>query len=562
LEAEHLLPRSRFPFDAYLNLVPACRQCNQEKGGRTPAEAGKSIHPDAYQAYCNYVATKKVKGFSLRHPYHDTKKGLLNRMQPGRRALEAEEALAMILADFAHVEKTQRACRPLGRWLAEKIESFSKRPCALRAQSGRLTALYRSIMLPGYAKDHQDPYNHAIDAAVLACKLPAVGTLAGGRWVSIQQTHGWFERVLLAAPALTDGRPFAQLPKSFRPLEGFERLLPGGYLDLELSSFNWNRKHQGICGLDPAGPHLAGGRDTRSIAASTIYLGKAGTGGFKGLKALIEAQDLAGADGLIEKFCLQGLRDYCRADLLHADVRFLEYLRRSIHTEGMGDHPADVIRAARESAFARGETDEIPPFVTVRWSVSGGGFSVTRVDAQGQTIGRFQASPGLRWMLVGYRAKKGATDGIEEIDESKPKLFGINQIYQVKDKHLAKDVPAESLLRIGRPLGSAEPEEDFLRRWWAAWKHYCQDHGIARYVRLTQGCVIQRRDGTQFYVRNFDLSKEGLQCKSLTGIVHVWRTPLQAIAAQVAWTPRVLVRRQQNEPVGVERRANQDRRVA
>lgn len=43
LTRDHLLPRSRGGRDAWLNVVTACRRCNQHKGNRTPEECGMEL---------------------------------------------------------------------------------------------------------------------------------------------------------------------------------------------------------------------------------------------------------------------------------------------------------------------------------------------------------------------------------------------------------------------------------------------------------------------------------------------------------------------------------------
>ncbi|MEZ5650538.1 MAG: HNH endonuclease [Burkholderiaceae bacterium] len=43
LEREHILPLSRGGSDSWMNVVTACRACNQFKAGRTPEEAGMPL---------------------------------------------------------------------------------------------------------------------------------------------------------------------------------------------------------------------------------------------------------------------------------------------------------------------------------------------------------------------------------------------------------------------------------------------------------------------------------------------------------------------------------------
>ena len=542
-EVEHLLPQSRFPFDSYLNIVPACRACNARKGSRTAAEAGMTIHDDAYEAYCKYVGKRKIDGFRARHPYHDTKKGLLNRMRHAGSALDAEQALAMILSDLTHIGNSQQAPRPLARYLAQCIETRTGKPCAIRAQSGRLTALYRTIMLPEYAKDHDDDYNHAIDAAILACKVPSFGAWSAPlRRVSQSHACRWRERVLKASPLLFETRPAVPADAILEIIPGFETLLPGGYVRVRLSSFNWNKKNQATCKLDPVGTNKITGKDQKRASAAEFH---------KELKDLIalvakeaaappeveaetappEAEAGAGKpkkrkkkpalkmlEQSIRKVTSSGLRTYLLADMLHADTRLLEYLRVSINTEGMGTHPNDLNRRKLLDDFRAGKNDEIPQ-MGISLTKAGGNFTVPR-KTDSQRLGRFQAAhSSLQCLYVGYQREKGVL-------EEKLVIFKVNRIFQVTEPKVK--VPNDSPLVTGRPLGSQEKEADFSARWVAAFREYCRTQGIERVERVTQGCVIERDDGSCFYVQNLDLSKNLLTPAALRDIKNVFRSPLCA----------------------------------
>ena len=43
LTIDHVLPRSRGGKNGWLNLVSACKKCNQKKGNKTPSEAGMPL---------------------------------------------------------------------------------------------------------------------------------------------------------------------------------------------------------------------------------------------------------------------------------------------------------------------------------------------------------------------------------------------------------------------------------------------------------------------------------------------------------------------------------------
>lgn len=517
LEVEDMLPSSRFGFGAYLNLVPACRECNQRKGNRTPREAGMCIHDDAYSAYCKYLENRKIGGFKVRHPFHDIKKGVLNRMRNGQKHFEAEEILTLSRLNFARTGDSQKSPRPLAKFMSQKIQEVTGMPCEIKNRSGRETALLRGIMLPDYVKSSDDIRNHAIDAIIMGCKVPSLHQYFkdGGR-PSAAVLASWETAVRRLAPQLQDGIPVVELPTTFEPVPYFEKMLPGGYVEIALSNFNWNKKNQSGHGLDPVGVGKDG-KDVKRYSADEFLNGK------KGLKDCIKRKDEKGLRRCIESTRKKSLREAMLRDIWKADEIFLGWLRKSIGTDEMSQHPADLARGGSLESFAVGTTENPTPFHGIAQSVTGGNFSVSRVDKNGKVISRFQAGPSLRAMIVGYKRVDG------EIDESRPYLFEIRQTHQINFTDAQrKKLLANNPLVTGRPLGSQEAEKDFLVRWKAAWKDYCEQNDIGRYVRLTQGCVIERSDGSTMFVRNFDMSKTGyLRKEMLHSITRVYRSPLQ-----------------------------------
>jgi hypothetical protein len=56
LDMEHIVPRSKGGKDSWMNLVAACKACNNRKGNRTPEAAGMKLHyvpyvPNRYEAF-------------------------------------------------------------------------------------------------------------------------------------------------------------------------------------------------------------------------------------------------------------------------------------------------------------------------------------------------------------------------------------------------------------------------------------------------------------------------------------------------------------------------------
>lgn len=56
LDLEHIVPKSKGGADSWMNLVAACKACNNRKANRTPEEAGMKLHyvpyvPNRYEAF-------------------------------------------------------------------------------------------------------------------------------------------------------------------------------------------------------------------------------------------------------------------------------------------------------------------------------------------------------------------------------------------------------------------------------------------------------------------------------------------------------------------------------
>jgi 5-methylcytosine-specific restriction endonuclease McrA len=63
LDMEHIVPRSKGGEDSWMNLVAACKACNNRKANRTPETAGMKLHfvpyvPNRYEAFI--LANRKI----------------------------------------------------------------------------------------------------------------------------------------------------------------------------------------------------------------------------------------------------------------------------------------------------------------------------------------------------------------------------------------------------------------------------------------------------------------------------------------------------------------------
>ena len=99
-------------------------------------DAGLVVHDDAYNAFCDYLRQKVVL-----HPYHTIKKGMLNLLRRPATAERAQQLIGMIADNLVTITATQRAPRPLARYLATKIRQRTGRSPEIAYRAGRHTAL-------------------------------------------------------------------------------------------------------------------------------------------------------------------------------------------------------------------------------------------------------------------------------------------------------------------------------------------------------------------------------------------------------------------------------------
>ncbi|MFC1596313.1 HNH endonuclease [Planctomycetota bacterium] len=522
-EVEHLLPRSRFPFDSYLNLLPACSACNAAKGPRTASEARMKVHQDAYEAYERYVA-----GLRVPHVFHTIKKGMLKLLARDGSTGDVERKLGMLANNLVNITATQRGPRPLARYLAGKLdERTGHRPEAAYV-AGRHTALYRSILLPDYEKpgegDVDDHVNHAIDAIILGCELPSAAAFENPRWhARAHDLLRWREKVREASPELLNGIPQVQ-PVSF--VEHFEQDIGDGYCLIQMSAFNWNRSRKATHKLDPVGMTSAGLPMNRIPAADV-------------LNNLTTANK---AETQIDAIAHRGLRQHLESNPSNAARLFVEWLqrttRRGLADGGMGNHPSDIARRQLLEEFINRPADEvvageleIPRTIGVRCLNRGAPrvFDVTRSDRSGRVFQHYSSNPSIRELFVGYRTRNG------QVDRSRPVVFYVNQVYEVTKNQGGRRVPidtsADSPLH-GRPMGSSEPIRGFLSRWNEAFATLCQEEGIVEKFRITQGVVIEKTTGECFQIRNFRRPEPWMKGSPFRNIRRIHRSPLRFLAKQ------------------------------
>ena len=504
LQEDHLMAHSAFPYDSYFAVLPSCAPCNDQKG----TQPARKIHPEAYKAYAQYVeGSRSVRKWvqsasgpqlmdrklTVPHVYHTVKKGLLNLWQNG---IRIENHLRMIGENLMNIAGAQAAPRNLGRYLAARLK------CKHRALSGRHTALYRSIVLRGYVKETDPVHNHAVDAILLACDFPSAPAFDAGRC----DARAWRQRVLEAAPGVSqDGLPVVEAPAE--RVYFFERDdLGNGYLRIDLSAFNWNWNRRSGCLTDPVGS-TADGQAAKRIPAQEMLDNLPAVAG-----AILHAR----------------LRRLLESDPQNARRNFIVWLQRSVRLPE-GNHPSDEGRrrmlqkfmaCSPESILSGEEEDQIPYTIGVRCLKEGGKakYNVTREGKPGS----FAAHPQYRAIFVGYRAKTG------ELDRSKPILLYVDQTGAVLQGSRHRPVIP------GRPLG-ARAELDFA----TLGRELRERFQLDKLFHLTQGCVIQKMNGTRFQLRNFDTAEAWMKASSFRDIRCVYRSPLVVEGLKTRVTQRL-----------------------
>ncbi len=529
VEREHILPQASFFFDSYLNLVPACPACNRMwKGKASPGASELRISDEAYQAYAQYLAEK----FKTRPPhlFHTIKKGILKLLTQKDRVFDAERLLALIADNLGKVVEAQRGPRPLARYLCEKLRQRYGSVPQVAFRSGRHTAVWRQAAYPDFHKAKEKAaggtLNHALDAMLMACDLPDLTALEARNlppWI----ISTWVEKVRAAAPK-PDQNGIPALPPATFAVPGFEKVLPGNFVETDLARLNWNRKHSrvqrqdayGWCGLEnvPAKRVAAAGlaADLRAADKKKTPLEKQNE-----VRKEVEVVVHPRLRQVLEKANTGDRPGETTAAALTSWLR--QAIKGSLKNALFSSHPADQARAKALRDFAAGKSEAIPVVIGVRirypWLKAN--LDLHRVDRRtGRIVHRYVADPANQALIVAYAGSNGLVRRDRpltlELRQSGAVVPGVKALGQV---------PPEPLQ--GRALGQPAPDP---ARWWAALHDYLGGAGVAEYAVVSQGCVLQYEDGSEKYIRNFS-SNYGFKKSLLKGIVGVRRSPLSGKVA-------------------------------
>lgn len=530
LEVEHILPKARFGFDNYFNLTLSCKGCNKIKGERTAYEAGLAIHENAYNAYSEYV---KKRG-KLRHQFHIIKKGILNLMR--RKDMEAETLLAIIGQNLLEATATQRSPRPLARYLAKKINEICRANPKIKYVAGRHTAFYRNLLFPDFDKltdklleKQEDSINHALDACLLAFKMPDVSELERGRY-AYRDIEYWTERAKSLAPKIDDaGLPLFRPPDFIIDFEKPSKINPS-FCTVDILSTAWNKKDSATQKQNPYGMTKQN-MPIKKQPASEV------------LMEILNREDSEKLRDYINNISHKVLKEYLlkATDTISEEKpnetvaqRLVEWLRKSIRgsvvKNSFSSHPSSLMRKKYLEDFLNTDLLEvlkspqkhIPPNVSIRMLDLGvrGKVDVKRMDRlTGQIIHHYMCQPAVKMKIIAYKSLQDGT-----VNREKPFVFDVRQNWQVlKDK--VKAVEDESHVLNGRVLSSGVKEKDFLRSWNAELKRYLEN-GFREWHFLQQGCYVEYGNGEGRFIRNFDKTA-GFKKEILKGIIRVYRSPYQ-----------------------------------
>jgi hypothetical protein len=516
IECEHILPRSQFFFDSYLNILPACPSCNAEKGSRLPGKASLRISEEAYVKYNEYLNELKAK--RPLHFLHTEKKGILNLMKEPERAWEVEQYLGLIANNFAAITQSQRGPRPLARLLFSKLSPRQNNPPAICFRSGRHTSLYRTIAYPKFQKAEEKSdggtVNHALDAILLACQLPDPTPLEA-RGVNVHTVGTWRRAVLSLAPkAGKEGVPI--VPTYPWRVEGFEAVDNSGYIQVELATMNWNQKDSAKHKQDPYGWSDKAKKPTKRKSALALY------------DELVKEKEKEEVERIIQTIHHPTLRDAMLSvidqdpvgpTVAEAMKKWLQQsVRNSIKGSTFSNHPADQARKIQLENFANNNISPVPKIIGIKCFDIGvqGKIDLERLDSHtGKTGHRYMAAPANQAMILAYpRLKNG------ELDFTKPYTAGVrqNSALKTEDKKFLSKPPE---LENGLIWGFKAPSNQV---WKKKLEAYLLDCGFHSYAMLTPCCVIRYKDGKEKFIRNFDKSKD-FKKRILTNVVGVRRSP-------------------------------------
>jgi hypothetical protein len=522
VEREHMLPRASFFFDSYINIVPACPTCNSNlKGKLRPKASTLRIHDDAYDAYSKYLKKQKPP-----HLFQTIKKGILNLMRQPDRVWEAEAYLALIAGQFAEKVQTQRGPRPLARFLNEKLRKHQKWLPEISFTNGRHTEVWRSAAYPDYNKaadkSGANVVNHALDSVLLGCNLPSVSALES-KHLRSKDINEWKKDVQKLAPK-SGSQGIFELPPMTDAVPAFENIENGNFISADLALFNWNRKNCGTHRQDPFSWNKHIDCPSKRKKASELVADLMGQKSESKIQKTISQivhpnlktylQNVADGNNAGEKVA-KALTEWLKKSV-----------RNSLPNSKFSNHPGDRARKNDLEKFANDPDSAIPAVIGIRmfFPARKGNVDLCRQDCQTDSIcHRYMTNPSNACLILAYPQNKKS-----QPDRKKPLILEVRQSGAVQIKtgrQNLQTIPDGPL--NGRIFGDNNRQSCTLNgeSWNNCLKEYLSDCGIAEYAFIYQGCVVQYKNGSQQFVRNFS-PDYGFKTALLKEVVGVRKSPL------------------------------------
>ena len=516
MECEHIMPRSQFFFDSYLNLLPSCPSCNKTKGKRRMSAAALHISDKAYENYSEYL--RELGKNRPLHALHTEKKGILKLMKDPERAWEVDRYLSLIADSLASIVQTQRGPRPLARYLYTKLSACQDKSTEIRFRNGRHTALYRSVAYPSFEKiedkAERGTVNHALDAVLLASSLPSPAGLEG-RGINPHAIGAWLRSVRSRAPR-SGGDGIPVLPRYSWCVDGFENVDQNGYVTVDLAAMNWNQKDSATHKQDPYGWSEKARKPTKRTSALEFY------------EELVKETSQSKIKGKVERVYHPGLRAAMAAKLTTEPVgpsvadAMKQWLRDSVvnsmASSAFSSHPADQRRKKDLEDFARNLEAVIPGVIGIKMIDTGvdGKIDLKRKDRQSCKIGhRYMTDPANRAVILAYPLR---SDGSANLSRPCCAMIRQNLALKTKERFFGPKPPE---LENGVVWGDTDLS---LSTWTTKLEDYLSACGFHSYVTLTPCCVVCYGDGRQRFIRNFDENQD-FKKKILQNIKGVRRTP-------------------------------------
>ena len=169
--------------------------------------------------------------------------------------------------------------------------------------------------------------------------------------------------------------------------------------------------------------------------------------------------------------------------------------------------------------FVTQEDYPIPSVIGVKMFDMGvrGKIDLKRLDKQTGGIGHhYMTQPPNKGVIVAYPKQ----------DDGEPDTRRPCCIYQKQDRSIVPEgmslfKPLPPILSEGETMGKKKDDQEDRQ---AVLERYLSDCGLHSYAYLTPGCTVRYRDGKEWFVRNFDSSKDFKKGR-LREIVGIRRTP-------------------------------------